>query len=121
MNISDDRALPEQAHGTWVTANAFGVLRQQPLLGRDFVAGDERPGADPVVIIGHDIWKNRYGARSERARQDAARSTGSPATIIGVMPDGMRFPDNTELWVPFIPTDAQTRRERPCLSACSAA
>ncbi len=38
MNISDDRALPEQASGTWLTANAFGVLRQQPLLGRDFVA-----------------------------------------------------------------------------------
>ena len=61
MNISDDRVLPEQVQGTWVTANAFGVLEQPPLLGRDFVARDEAPGADPVVIIGHGIWRNRYG------------------------------------------------------------
>ena len=62
MNISDDRALPDEAHGTWLTANTFGVLRQQPLLGRDFAAGDERPGAEPVVIIGYSLWKQRYGA-----------------------------------------------------------
>src|SRR6185503_1506082 len=50
INISDDRAMPEQARGTWVTANAFAVLRQPPLVGRDFIAADERPGADPVVL-----------------------------------------------------------------------
>ncbi len=73
MNISDDRALPEQAEGTWLTANAFGALRQRPLLGRDFAVGDERKGAEPVVIIGYGLWKNRYGARSERARDVSAR------------------------------------------------
>ena len=38
----------------------FDVLRQRPLLGRTFVAGDERRGAEPVVIIGYEIWKNRF-------------------------------------------------------------
>ena len=36
MNISDDRALPEEVRGARLTANAFGVLGQRPLLGRDF-------------------------------------------------------------------------------------
>lgn len=109
MNISDDRALPEQASGTWLTANAFGVLGQPPLVGRDFAASDERPGAEPVVLIGYSIWKNRYGADPSVVGR-TLRLNGQPATIIGVMPDGMRFPDNSEVWAPFIPTEAQMRR-----------
>src|SRR4051812_525368 len=50
MNISDDRTWPEQVPGAQLTANGFGVLRQQPLLGRAFAPGDERAGAEPVVI-----------------------------------------------------------------------
>ena len=70
MNISDDRALPELANGTWLTANTFGVLRQQPLLGRDFAAGDERAGAEPVAIIGYTPLEEPVRQRSERPRQD---------------------------------------------------
>ena len=44
------------------------------------------------------------------------RVNGQPATIVGVMPEGMKFPDNTELWVPFIPTDAQEQRNARPLS-----
>ena len=47
--------------------------RQQPLLGRDFAPGDERTGAEPVVIIGYSIWKNRYGADPDVLGQVAAR------------------------------------------------
>ena len=36
---------------------------------------------------------------------------GQPATIVGVMRAGMRFPDNTEVWAPAIPTDVQEKRE----------
>ncbi len=36
---------------------------------------------------------------------------GQPATIVGVMPEGMRFPDNTEVWAPAIPTAAQEARD----------
>ena len=73
MNISDDRALPEQARGTWLTANAFGVLEAAAASGRDFVAGDERPGAEPVVIIGYSIWRNRYGSDPDVLGKIAAR------------------------------------------------
>jgi putative ABC transport system permease protein len=62
MNISDTRALPEQARGAWVTANSFGLLKQPALLGRDFSPADERKGAEPVVVISYTFWKNRYNA-----------------------------------------------------------
>jgi predicted permease len=109
MNISDDRALPDEAHGTWVTANTFGVLHQPPLIGRDFTPGDERPGADPVVIIGYTLWRDRY-AFDPNALGRTLRVNGQAATIVGVMPEGMRFPDDSALWAPYIPQDAEQER-----------
>src|SRR5436190_21318662 len=52
MNISDDRGLPEQARGTYLTASSFSVEGQTPLVGRDFAPQDERRGTDRAVIIG---------------------------------------------------------------------
>jgi putative ABC transport system permease protein len=109
MNVSDDRALPEEARGTWITANAFGVLGQQPLLGRDFGPADDRIGAEPVAVLSYRIWKNRYGG-DPAVIGKALRLNGQPATIIGIMPDSMNFPNNTEVWAPFIPTEEQRRR-----------
>jgi putative ABC transport system permease protein len=115
MNLSDDRALPEQARGTWITANTFALLGQQPLLGRDFAPADERQGADPVALVSHRVWKNRYGA-DPKVLGMPLRVNGQRATIVGVMPDGMNFPDNTEVWTPFIPTEAQMARDARALN-----
>ena len=110
INISDDVAAPEQTQGARITANLFDVLRQPTILGRTFVEGDDRRGAEPVVIIGYNIWRNRFGLDPKVVGR-TLRINGSPATIVGVMPEGMRFPDESELWLPFIPTDAQQSRE----------
>ena len=118
INISDDHAAPEQTQGARVTANLFDVLRQRPLLGRTFVDGEDRRGAEPVVIIGYDLWTNRFN-RDPKVVGRILRINGSPATIIGVMPERMKFPENagSELWVPFIATDAQLSREVRILTA----
>ena len=105
-NISDDSALPDEAHLTSVTSNTFATLGQRPLLGRDFAAEDERPGVEPVVILGYRMWRARYAGDPARIGQ-TLRVNGERATIVGVMPDGMRFPDNADLWRPFVPADAQ--------------
>jgi putative ABC transport system permease protein len=110
VNISDDHAPPEQTQGSWVTANHFDVLRQRPLLGRTFAAGEDQRGSEPVVIIGHQIWTNRFGRDPEIIGR-TLRINGSAATIIGVMPERMKFPEDSELWAPFVPTDAQLARE----------
>jgi predicted permease len=109
MSISDDAMVPEPVHGTSVTANAFRTVRQRPLIGRDFVESDERPGADPVVIIGYGIWQRRY-ASAPTALRSTLRIDGRPATIVGVMPQGMQFPEDSDLWVPSIPTESQRQR-----------
>jgi putative ABC transport system permease protein len=110
MNISDDHAAPEQTQGATITANFFDVLRQRPLLGRTFAEGEDRRGADPVVIIGYEIWTNRFD-RDPNVIGRILRINGKPATIVGIMPERMKFPEDSELWVPFIPSDQMMTRE----------
>jgi putative ABC transport system permease protein len=111
MNISDPDHPAERASGVAVTANTFSVLRQQPFLGRDFAPGDDAAGAAPVVIIGYSIWKNRYG--SDTAVIGRALKINEVAhTIIGIMPEGMRFPTNSDLWRPLQPLTGESRRNR---------
>ncbi len=109
-NISDDQGMPEQARGARLTANAFGILGQQPLLGRDFAPGEDVKGAEPVVILGYTIWKNRY-AGDPTVLGKTLRLNGTPTTIVGVMPQNMRFPTNADLWVPYISTQPVEKRD----------
>ena len=109
MNIADDRGMPEQARGTYMTANAFSVVGQRPLLGRDFGPEDEKRGADRAVILGYTIWRNRYGGDPNVVGK-LTRINGEPAVVVGVMPEGMMFPQNSEIWAAHIPTEQQERR-----------
>ena len=114
LNLSDDITVPEQVRGAWVTANAFRVLGQPPLFGRDFADGEDRIGAEPLVIIGYGLWKNRYNADPDVMGRPL-RVNGRRATIVGVMPDGMKFPMNTDIWPLFIPGDSDAQNARPLL------
>ena len=62
-----------------------------------------------MVIIGYDLWKNRYNS-DPGVLGRTLRVNGQPSTIVGVMPARMKFPENSELWVPLVPTDAQLKR-----------
>ncbi len=109
MNLSDDRTAPQQVRSARVTANTFALLGQPPVLGRDFAAGDDQKGAENVAILSYRLWNSRYGGdRGILGR--SVRLDGRPTTIIGVMPDGMLFPSDTEVWTPAVPTAEQESR-----------
>src|SRR3954468_2303031 len=108
-NVSDDRSAPQNARSAALTANSFSLLGEAPLLGRDFSPADEQPGAESVVLIGYKMWKTRY-ALDRDVIGKPIRLEGKPATIIGVMAEGMEFPSNTELWTPFVPSAEQQKR-----------
>jgi predicted permease len=114
MTVSDPRTAPEETPGVWITANAFDLLRQPTALGRGFRTGDDAPGAERVVILGHQLWQSRYrGDRNVLGLP--VKINGEPATVVGVMPPGIKFPTNAELWVSAIPTleQQQKRENRP--------
>jgi predicted permease len=110
MDLSDnDNAA--RVNGAAVTTNTFSFLRQRVLYGRDFTAEDERPGADPVVIISYDLWKKRFAGSSD-AIGKTLRVNRIPHTVLGVLPQGIKFPVNEDFWIPLIPERAGQRDRR---------
>lgn len=90
----------EVAAGAEMTASAFAVPRVQPQLGRILLESDEAKGAEPVVVIGHDIWQTRFGGVSDVLGR-TLRIGRTTRTIVGVMPDGFLFPKREKFWVPL--------------------
>src|SRR5579863_7152092 len=84
-----------------VSTNLFGLLGVPPMLGRDFAAADEAPGAPPVVILNYQFWASRLGKRTDLVGS-RIEVDGAPATIIGIMPEHFDFPTQWNLWMPAI-------------------
>src|SRR4051812_38833297 len=110
MNISDSGHPPERASGAKVSANAFGIIGERPIQGRDFTGTEDRKGAEPVAILGYGLWKTRYGSDPAIVGKSIEINDVS-TTVIGVMAEGMKFPTNTDVWVPLIPDADMDRRD----------
>ena len=100
VNLSDDAARPERYFGGFLSANAWDVLGVQPVLGRGFTDGDDRPGAPPVAIIAHSVWDSRFGQDPDVVG-NTVRVNGTPTTVVGVMPEGIAFPYWEDVWLPL--------------------
>jgi predicted permease len=83
-----------------MTANAFGSLGVQPTLGRHFREDEDEPGAPPVIILGYHVWQARFSGDEDVVGRTVVVN-GEQATIIGVMPDGFRFPFLQDAWMPL--------------------
>ena len=100
LTIADGRSDPERYSGALISWTLFGLLGTPPALGRDFGPDDDRPGAEPVVILSDEVWRRRYGADGEIVGR-AILINGRAHTVIGVMPPRFLFPENQRLWVPI--------------------
>ena len=100
VNVSGTEARPERFEGAFITASAFRMLRVAPVLGRAFTDEDNVIGAPPVVMIGFDMWSNRFG-RDSAIVGKTLRANGITSEIIGVMPRDFEFPTNASLWLPL--------------------
>ncbi|HVY71521.1 MAG TPA: ABC transporter permease, partial [Verrucomicrobiae bacterium] len=92
--------VPRPVSGAFVTHDYFPVLGVAPLLGRGFSETDDRPGAEPVVMISHLMWQRDFGGRADVAGR-TLRFEGKIATVIGVMPPGFSFPEQQQIWSPM--------------------
>jgi putative ABC transport system permease protein len=102
---SPDRET-ELIRGIRVTWEYFRTLGVSPQFGRDFEAGDDRPGAPPIVILSHDLWLRRYGGDpSLVGRQISINS--ADYTVVGIMPRylddlvGKQSESTVEAWRPL--------------------
>ncbi|HYY73025.1 MAG TPA: ABC transporter permease, partial [Candidatus Bathyarchaeia archaeon] len=109
VNLSDHSALPERYYCVQMSANGFSVVQQKPMLGRNFILEDEKPGAPPVVMLTYHVWRDRYG-QDRAILGKTVRVDEVPRVVIGVMPPGRGFPEETDLWIPLVPDAVRERR-----------
>lgn len=109
INLSIDDAAPDRFSGGQLTVGAFEAIGVQPILGRGFREGDDRPGAVPVILLGHDVWRDRFHGASDVIGK-SLRANGTYRTVIGVMPDQFGFPIRESLWIPLTIDPLKTRR-----------
>ncbi len=102
-DLSGDGAEPEAVPRAGVTTGFFSVLGVQPFLGRAFVPEDDKPasfngGRGTVAIISHGLWKRRFGSDPAIVGK-VVQMKSRPLTVIGVMPPGFEYPEQTQIWV----------------------
>ncbi len=99
VNLGGDE--PERVGVAKVNANFFPTLGVRPVYGRDFAAGEDRPGGPKVAILSYALWNKRYGSNTGEIG-GIIRLDGEPYTIIGVLPEGFRFTgSSTDVYVPL--------------------
>jgi putative ABC transport system permease protein len=90
---------PERIQAGQVTASLFTTLRVRAALGRVFTADEDKPGGPPVLVLSHALWQRRF-AGDPQILGKTLNFNDRDYTVIGVMPQGFRFPSRVEMWVP---------------------
>ena len=105
---------PEPIYGAAVAADLFPLLKVTPILGRPFTRADDQPNAPPVIVIGYNLWQQRFGADPNIIGKQIKIGTTS-ATVLGVLPEGFRFParaTKTEFLRPLAATIGERTQRR---------
>lgn len=97
VTLSDTET--QRDYGAYVTANLFRLLGVVPVLGRDFNAEDEKPGAPVVIAISERLWRTRYGSDPNIVGR-VVRANAQPAIVAAVMPGDFSFPTKEAIWMP---------------------
>ncbi len=96
------RGEPQRLTGARLSADVFAALRVQAAVGRVFNQDEDKPGAQPVIVLSHGLWQSRFGGDAGIVNQ-AITLDGRTYTIIGVMPAGFAFPQRRDFWTPLGP------------------
>ncbi len=100
---------PQMVPGKQVSADYFQVFGVKPRIGRTFAAGEDQPGAAPVVVLSYSFWQTRLGGDPNVLKRDL-RMDGEPHKIIGVLPPGSFDRDEAGFWEPLIFAPDQMNR-----------
>ena len=91
---------PERVRGAYASADLFRTLGVTPVPGRDFAEGEDRPGQDQAVLVSEAFWRRRLGGDAG-AIGGALRVDGVPLNVVGIVPEGLGFPAEADVWVPI--------------------
>jgi hypothetical protein len=80
----------ERLPGARVSSEFFPMLGVKPALGRVFRPEEDRPGADRVVMLHHNLWQRRFGGDPGIVGRTLTLN-GYGYTVIGVLPPDFQF------------------------------
>jgi predicted permease len=69
-------------------------------MGRVFNEKEDTGGGEPVVILGYDVWQDRYAGDPDILGRSVG-ANGRLATVVGIMPEGFHFPFQEDVWLPL--------------------
>ncbi|MEM1206080.1 MAG: ABC transporter permease [Acidobacteriota bacterium] len=108
VNLAGD-GTPERYDGSWISHDFLELLRVRPVVGRGFRASDSEEGAEQVMLIGYHVWQKRFGGDPSVVGRKV-RANARPATIVGVLPQGFRFPLEEDVWMPLVFETSRAKR-----------
>ena len=108
QGVAEYRALPESVSGgseptrvtvATVSRDFFPLMRIRPALGRSFLPDDQRFGAAPTALVSYGYWQQYLGSAADLSLVKLTIEDRS-VSVIGVLPPGFRFPDDSNIWMP---------------------
>lgn len=111
VDLGERDIPPQRYRGGRITPGMFDMLGMRPVAGRGFESADAKPGAQTVVLLGYGVWKDRY-SNDPAVIGRTVRVNEAPAVIVGVMPEGFKFPNSEDLWTCATPPDAAAAQRR---------
>ena len=109
-NLAAEGTEPERVPRALVLSDFFGVLGVQPSLGRAFLPEEDQPKARSVAILSQGLWQRRFGGDPAIIGKEITINA-NPTTVVGIMPAGFAFPQQTQLWITLRPDPAEERRD----------
>jgi predicted permease len=108
--IMSGRGEPERVLAPAASANFFSLLGVEPVIGRTFQPGEDKPGSPRVTVLTYGMWQRRFGGDKAILGQSLTLN-GDPYTVVGVLPASFEFAMRAaDLWRPYQPSDAQLTR-----------
>jgi len=112
VSVLATRDTSESIAAPHITANLFTMLGARPSLGRTFTDAEGQSGGPLAVMLSNGLWRQNFHADPGIVGQ-AVNIGGRPYTVVGVMPQGFRFPEELDLqkgvWLALQPTQAMLK------------
>jgi putative ABC transport system permease protein len=93
------RGEPDRVNTGVVSPNFFDVLGIKPIVGRSFVADDDKPGAPAVLVLSYTYWQKKFGGDPGIVGQ-VFEMNDRPHTVVGVLPNVPHYPQECDLYMP---------------------
>jgi predicted permease len=91
---------PSHLEASQISSSFFHTLGTELALGREFTPQENQPGGASVVVISHQLWRERFGD-SPAVLGKSVTLDGVDYSIVGVAPPGFRLNDDADVYMPL--------------------